>query len=185
MNAEPGKLVERGTLVFRRVLPGPIDRVWAFLTEPDKRATWLAGGEMELKVGGKVELVFNNNALSPGFGPPEKYRDMGGCLSFTGRVTRCEPPRVLAYTWAESWGDSSEVTFELSTQGDDVVLLLTHRRLGDDREMLISVSAGWHTHLGILVAHLEGKLPKPFWPEHTQQEVEYDARLPNVTETRS
>lgn len=172
-----GVLTEPGTLVFQRLLPGPIERVWEYLTDPEKRGLWLAAGPMELKVGGRVELIFNNNSLSPGSGPPDKYRDFGGEISITGRVTRCEPPRVLAYTWAESWGEDSEVTFELFEQGDRVRLLLTHRRLGDRHETLISVAAGWHTHLGILVDRLHGRAPKPFWPEHTRMEAEYDQRL--------
>ena len=31
------------TVRLERLLPGPIERVWAYLTEPDKRATWFAG----------------------------------------------------------------------------------------------------------------------------------------------
>lgn len=175
---DAGELVEAGTLVFQRVLPGPIERVWEYLVDPDKRALWLAAGEMEPRIGGNVELIFNNNGLSPGVAPPEKYRDFGGCVSFTGHVTRFDPPHVLAYTWAESTGSDSEVTFELSAEGDNVRLLLTHRRLGDKRNVLLSVSAGWHTHLGILIDHLHQRAPQPFWKEHTRLEAEYDERLP-------
>lgn len=174
-----GQLTEPGTLVFQRTLPGPIERVWDYLTVPDKRGQWLAAGEMEQQVGGKVELIFNNNELSPGVEPPEKYRDFGGCVSFTGRVTRWDPPRVLAYTWAESEGSDSEVTFELETQGEKVRLLLTHRRLAEKRDVLLSVSAGWHTHLGILIDRLEARAPLPFWQEHTRLEAEYAQRLPH------
>ena len=35
--SEHGIITEAGTIRFRRILPGPIDRVWAFLTEPEKR----------------------------------------------------------------------------------------------------------------------------------------------------
>ena len=31
---------------FERLLPGPIERVWAYLTESDKRSLWLASGAM-------------------------------------------------------------------------------------------------------------------------------------------
>ena len=53
-------------------------------------------------------------------------------------VTRCDPPRVLSYTW----GEHSEVTFELSPQGDDVLLVLTHRRLPDRTAMVMAAAAG-------------------------------------------
>src|SRR5690606_39019955 len=39
-----GEVLDRQTVRFRRVLPGPIERVWAYLTEADKRAKWFAGG---------------------------------------------------------------------------------------------------------------------------------------------
>ena len=39
-----GTLIEPGTLRMERTLPAPIERVWAYFVEPDKRAAWLAGG---------------------------------------------------------------------------------------------------------------------------------------------
>lgn len=176
---EYGTFAEPGTIVFHRVLPGPIERVWAYLTESDKRGKWLATGEMQLEVGGRVALNFFHADLSPVVEEiPAKYADLANGAAFTGRVTRCEPPRVLAYTWAESWGEDSEVTFELTPQGDDVLLELTHRRLGDKREALISVAAGWHTHLGILADHLRGVDTQPFWAVHSQREADYAQRIP-------
>ncbi|MEJ8545822.1 SRPBCC domain-containing protein [Brevibacillus borstelensis] len=83
----------------------------------------------------------------------------------TSRITRCEPPSFLAFTWAEESGYSSEVTFEPTPQGENVILVLTRRRLADDGEM-ISVASGWHTHFGILVDHLSGREPAPFWSAH-------------------
>src|SRR5690606_7556689 len=47
-----GEIMDAHTVRFERVLPGPIERVWACLTEPEKRRTWLAGGTMELREGG-------------------------------------------------------------------------------------------------------------------------------------
>lgn len=173
-----GTLVEADTIEFRRVLPGPIERVWAYLTESDKRGRWLASGDMDLEVGGQVTLHFRHADLSPVREEiPAKYQDLRDGTSFAGHITRCEPPRVLAYTWAESSGEDSEVTFELTPQGDDVLLVLTHRRLGDDRDMLLSVAAGWHTHLGILADRLAGRAPQPFWAVHTEREAEYDRRI--------
>lgn len=173
-----GRFTEPGTIVFQRLLPGPIERLWAYLTESDKRAKWLAAGEMELHVGGKVELNFFHADLSEICELiPDKYKGMQNGASFTGRITRCEPPHVLAFTWAESWGDDSEVTFELETRDDKVRLLLTHRRLGDKPSVLISVASGWHTHLGILLDALEGRPRQPFWSTHAKHETEYAKQL--------
>ena len=38
-----------GTVRIERLLPGPIGRIWSYLTESDKRSQWLAAGNMELK----------------------------------------------------------------------------------------------------------------------------------------
>ena len=48
------------TVRLERLLPGPIERVWAYLTEPEKRAKWFAGGPMEVRVGGRVEFKFRH-----------------------------------------------------------------------------------------------------------------------------
>lgn len=69
------------------------------------------------------------------------------------------------------------VTFELEPEGEQVRLTLTHRKLGDDQDILISVASGWYTHLGILVDKLNGKEPKPFWEIHIQTEQDYHQRL--------
>jgi uncharacterized protein YndB with AHSA1/START domain len=109
---------------------------------------------------------------------PEKYAAdcQDGC-HFTGRISRWEPPRIFAHTWPESDGHESEVTFELEPDGDLVRLRLIHRRLGDDRDFLIGAAAGWHTHLTILIAKLEGRAPPAFWATHTQVEAAYARAL--------
>lgn len=173
-----GIFTEPGTIRFERLLPGPVERVWVYLTESEKRGKWLASGKMEPRVGGHVELNFRHADLSPhDERPPDKYKHMEGGTGFTGRVTRYEPPRLLSYTWGEGTGEESEVTFELTQKGEKVLLVLTHRRLGDDRNVLISVASGWHTHLGILVDYLNGREPKGFWSVHTRMEGEYEQRL--------
>jgi uncharacterized protein YndB with AHSA1/START domain len=173
-----GTVTAPQTVRIERVLPGPIERVWAYLTEPDKRRTWLAAGPMELRVGGKVELHFDHATLSPqDETPPEKYAEMEGCHHVPGEVTRCEPPHVLSYSWAETGANASEVTFELTPQDDAVLLVITHRRL-PDRGTMISVAAGWHNHVDILCDVMEGVEPPPFWATHMELEAEYEKRIP-------
>lgn len=175
-----GILTAADTVRFERLLPGPIERVWAFLTESDKRASWLASGPMDLRADGRVELLFRNSDLSPTQeAVPEKYRqyDDGNGARLVARVTKCEPPRLLSHTWSGEPGQESEVTYELNPKGDEVLLVLTHRRLGSRAEML-SVSGGWHTHLDILAARLRDDVPAPFWSTYGRLEAEYDRRLP-------
>jgi uncharacterized protein YndB with AHSA1/START domain len=169
---EYGVVTEPGTVRLERVLPGPIERVWAYLTESDKRGKWLALGDMDLRVGGRTELTFHSSDLSPNREPtPDRFKQYEN-FSFQGRITRCEPPRVLSHTW----GEHSEVTFELTPRGADVVMVLTHRKLAGRGEML-SVSSGWHTHVGILIDILNDRTPPGFWSTYAQVEAEYEKRI--------
>lgn len=172
--SEFGVVTEARTVRFRRVLPGPIERVWAYVTESEKRGRWLASGPMELRVGGRVELHFRNDDLTPhAETPPEWFK---GEHSIHGHVTRCDPPRLLSYTWGDE-PDDSEVTFELSPKGEDVLLVLTHRRLGA-RATMVKVASGWHTHLGVLIDLLSGRELRPFWSTFAGWEAEYQKRIP-------
>jgi uncharacterized protein YndB with AHSA1/START domain len=165
------------TVRLERLLPGPIDRVWAYLTESDKRAKWLAGGPMELREGGAVTFTFRNSDLSGGQTNPNSICSADGVDHvMNGVVTRCEPPRLLAFNWNAD-GTGSEATFELAPEGPATRLVVTHRRLAN-RGQLLSVSAGWHTHIGILIDLLSGNAPRRFWPEHTRMEKVYGERFP-------
>lgn len=179
MERKYGSMIEPETIQFERLLPGPIERVWDYLTKSELKGKWLAAGEIEPRVGGKVELHFKHSNLSETDDPiPEKYKNMEDGAYFEGKVTKWEPPRLLSYTWGEDTGAESEVTYELILKDDNKILLrLTHRKLGDDRDMLIGVGAGWHTHLGILADRLEGKKPKGFWSVHNKMEKAYAQRI--------
>lgn len=176
MNDDLGQYRTRGEVTFTRLLPGPIERVWAYLTEPDKRGRWFASGPMELRAGGSVEFHFDNDNLTPGGGPaPEKYRNEAGLVSHA-RILRCDPPRVLSFLWKEQEGES-EVTFELTPRGSGVLLVLTHRRLAN-RAMKVGVLGGWHAHLGVLLDRLHEHEPQPFWPTFNRLEAEYEKLVP-------
>lgn len=175
--AAHGQLLGSDTIRFERLLPGPVERVWSFLTDPDKRAGWLAGGPIALAAGGAVRLEFRHAALSPEPGDiPDRFRHMEDGATLRGRVTRCDPPRLLAFTWGED-ADASEVTFELAPVGPSVRLILTHRGI-TGRPTMLMVSAGWHTHLAILEARLDGRTTANFWTLFAAAEAEYEAHLP-------
>ncbi|MCE9673173.1 SRPBCC family protein [Myxococcus stipitatus] len=175
---EYGTVPEPRAVRIERVLPGPIERVWAFLTESDKRGLWLAAGEMEPRVGGRVELRFFHSTLSHEPTPPRFSRGGGGeGHAQRGHVTAWEPPRLLRYTWGEQDGTPSEVTFELSARPPDVLLVVTHRRL-DSRGERVMVATGWDTHLRLLADRLAGREPRGFWSTFERLEGEYERRLP-------
>lgn len=175
--AKYGELIDATTVRFERLLPGPIERVWAHLVESEKRALWLCAGKTELQVGGHVEMLFHNASLSSqtDTDPPEKYKELPERMAYSGKVTRCDPPHVLAHTWEDDDGES-EVCYELSDKRDKVLLVLTHTRL-KPRSKITGVCGGWHTHLDILIDRLEGNEPQPFWRAHTHLEAEYERML--------
>ncbi len=138
--------------------------MWAYLVESDKRATWLAAGEFELRVGGRIELIFDNDKLSDECAPAGARGS--GRHSFEGRITRLEPLRALAHTW--SWdGKESEVLYEPEKRGKDVLLTI-HHRLPDDAELKTAVGGGWEAHTGILADQLNGVKPRGFWSTHAR-----------------
>jgi uncharacterized protein YndB with AHSA1/START domain len=166
-----GTLIEPATLNIQRLLPGPIERVWAYLTENDLRRKWLAAGQMETKAGTSFELVWRNDELT---NPPGKRpAGFGEEHRMQSHIIEASPPRKLVFTW----GESAEVSIELEPKGDKVLLNLIHRRV-TERAMLLNVSAGWHVHLDILSARLSGTEPLPLWDEWARLRAEYEQRLP-------
>ena len=170
-----GIVTEAGAVRFERLLPAPIDRVWDYLTDPELRRTWLAGGESDPKPGGRMTLLFRNSELASGEETPEEYRKYEG-MEMEGRIIRFDPPRLLVHSWREEDGSDSEVSFELSEEGDGTRLVLTHSKLAS-RALLLGVSGGWHTHLAILEDVLAGRPRRPFWSTHARLEKEYRERI--------
>ncbi len=109
----------RGTRL-ERLLPGSLEHVWRYLTEPELLAEWLAVSRIDLREGGRVEL-------KPLCTQGAEQRPSGRTVR--GVVTRCEPPRVLSFTWADESTPQSEVTLELTPQGQRVRLTVTHWRV--------------------------------------------------------
>ena len=154
-------IADRNTLTLVRHLPGPIGRVWAYLTDPKFLVKWLSDGIVADLIGGEVRF------------------DMGA----TGRVTVFEPPHVLEYTWNElelSRGKIADtlVRWELSEEGNGVRLTLTHSRLPENE--VVTHSAGWHAFLHRLSACVDGRAPEPIDELYARFKAEYDKREPHV-----
>lgn len=166
-----GVLTGTDTLTIQRRLPGPVERVWAYLTDGELRRQWLAAGAMEMKVGSSSEFVWRNDELTdpPGHRPPGHSSEH----RMEVRITELDPPRRLSITWGSTGG----VTFELEPRGKDVLLTVIHRRV-TDRALLLKVSAGWHMHLDVLAARLNGTQPAPFWDGWSSLAKEYERRMP-------
>lgn len=171
LNDSYGTLIEPATLKIQRMLPGPIERVWAYLTDGNLRRKWLASGDIVPTVGSSFELVWRNDELTD---PPGKRPEgFEAEHRMQSKVVAVETPRRLVITW----GVNGEVSFELEPKGDKVLLTLIHRRL-PDRAMMLKVSAGWHTHIGIMVADLTGARKEPFWDTWLRLKDDYNRILP-------
>lgn len=144
----------RSTITLVRDLPGPIERVWAYLTEPQFLAKWFSNGVVADRVGGDVRF------------------EMGA----SGRVTAFQPPRLLEYTWNEQESSCGPVfdalvRWELAENGERVRLTLTHSRLPENERT--AHAAGWHTFLERLHACLEGRDPVSIEARCAQLKTEY------------
>jgi uncharacterized protein YndB with AHSA1/START domain len=148
---------EHNSVTLVRDLPGPIERVWAFLTDPKFLSRWFSNGVVADHVGGEARF------------------EMGA----EGRVTAYEPPHLLEYTWNEldrSRGSILDtlVRWELTDAGKRVRLTLTHKRLSELEAILHS--AGWHTFLDRLSASVDGREPPHTMERFAQLQSEYGKR---------
>ncbi len=158
------------TVRLQRLLPGPVERVWAYLVDSDKRRQWLASGDMQPETGTPFTLTWRNDTLTD---PPGMRPDgFSAEHSMDSTIVEYDAPRRLVFTWG-----SGEVAFDLEPKGDKVLLTLVHRGISDRRNMLM-VGAGWHQHLDILVARIGGGTPEPFWDGWTRLRGEYDRLIP-------
>jgi len=149
-------IADRSVLTFVRHYPGPIERVWAYLTDPKLLEKWLLGGVVADRVGGEVRFE----------------------IGATGNVTAYEPPHLLEYTWNEEEASAgpvadSIVRWELSEEGGGVRLTLTHSRLPEIE--VLGHAAGWHTFLQRLAACVDGRDPEPIEDLFPRLKDEYTA----------
>jgi uncharacterized protein YndB with AHSA1/START domain len=111
------------TLVVRRFIPVPRERVFAAWLDPTSLAQWMRPGittdstvEVDPRVGGKFRIVMRQGK--------EKFEH-------TGEYLTIQPPARLAFTWISQATDHkpTEVTIEFHERQDGTELVLTHRRL--------------------------------------------------------
>ncbi len=161
-----GEILESGAMKFERLLPGPIERVWSWLVDGDKRALWLAGGGNFTGPDQTVNFDFDNNSLAEtDEHTPPKKSDCEDHETYQLTVTIFEPPHHMKWLWPSANHADSVVDIYLSEEGDKVRLTLIQHGYNGAEEMLGTLG-GWHTHLDIMVDKMEGRKPSPFWPVH-------------------
>ena len=139
MNAagDPGE-----TLVVRRVIPAPRERVFRAWLDPASLSQWMRPGratdataEVDARVGGRFRIVMIEG--------PKKYEH-------TGEYLAIEPPKRLEFTWISQATDHrpTVVTIEFLERDRGTELVLTHRRL--PAKQLESHRRGWTDILQLL-----------------------------------
>lgn len=172
-----GQRVDAHTVRFERILPGPLEKIWAYLVDSKKRGEWFASGDLPAKVGDNFEMYIKHSDLSPNQSPPpDQFKEMDATgFRATEKLLALEPMRRVAYTFGNQHPPASEVEFVLTPEGDKIRLTLTHRKV-PDRAYAVNVSGGWHAHLAILQYKAEGKVPPPFWEVWKETEHTYEKR---------
>ena len=177
MSTEFGEIIDASTVRFERLLPGPIERVWSYLSKREFLSTWLADGDIG-PAGSQINLRLQG---------PKVPMQTGATI--VGSVHRCEPPRVLSYTWTHIAPGASEptvaeslVTFELEPRGEKVRLILTHSRIAP--EFITRLSTGWHSFLDIMRLRMGNQEPEPLQQLFGQLLPQYEERFKTVAGVR-
>lgn len=153
------------TIRMERLLDAPVETVWRWLIEPDLRRQWFAGGPIDPRIGGEVELIFDHDDLSDDdVAYPAQYAELKGAIGCE-RVVEYDPPRRFAITW--DGGKEGTALFELFEAGDRTRLVLTHSGITGPGPMA-NFGGGWHSHLAVLEARLAGRGVRDFWALHAE-----------------
>ena len=158
--------IDDHTIQFVRILPGPIEKIWDYLYDSEKRGTWFAKGEFG-KVGEPFELRWKHSELSPNQAPPPDgmaEMDKTGHKA-TNILLKVEKPHLLVFTFGGSKMSPDKITeveFKLEEMGDKVKFTLTHSKIPDE-SYRTGVTGGWQSHLEVLQYRAEDKTPPAFW----------------------
>ena len=123
------------TLVVRRFIPVPRERVFAAWLDPASLAQWMRPGgatgataEVDPRVGGRFRIVMLHGR--------EEFEH-------TGEYLIIQPPARLSFTWISqaTARQPTEVTIEFLQREGGTELILTHRRLPSAQ--LESHRGGW------------------------------------------
>jgi uncharacterized protein YndB with AHSA1/START domain len=120
-----------GSVHIERLLPSPVDEVWAALTDPARLSDWLGSVDGAPGPDAKFTLTMLGGAVIP-------------CT-----VVVCDPPRELRL----SLGGDTELGFRLSDVDGKTRLTLHEEKFFGGQDQ---AAAGWHLYLDNLTASLRG-----------------------------
>ena len=145
-----------GTLVLKRTLAAPVEKVWRAWTDPAQMARWFFPNErwnqstldIDPVPGGRFSVKMNHSD--------------GDVFHLTGHYVEVTPRERLVFTWSGKHGDDctdeSLVTVELKPAAAGTELTLTHERItaAEEREQ---TQAGWTGCLETLAKFLGDAAP--------------------------
>ena len=137
---------------FERLLAHRPERVWAWITEPEKLERWLPGCAIDPRVGGGVSFDFGEEGAA------------------TGVVSEVRPPGergVLVHSWCWEGVPDSVVHWTLEGVPGGTRLTLVHTELLP--EPAADFATGWHVMLDALALAADGKPTDDAW--HAAAEV--------------
>ncbi len=121
-------------VVFERVLPHSIEKVWNAITHPEELKFWFTDITMDFRPGGTITFRFRDEDQS------ESY----------GEVVAIEPPRRFVWTW-----EGELAVWELTAvNGHTTKLVFAYSKLAAD--YAIKAPAGFHDLLDLLAERLDG-----------------------------
>ena len=153
---------------IERLIPRPVEKVWAALTIPERLEAWLGErADLDLRVGGRYLVWF------PGH---------GGNDGVLGTITDYDPPRLLAYNWNDGSGDIN-IRWALAAEGDGCRLTFSNvcQRVtepGVNAWWALGRFAGWRGFLDDLTAAITGEpTPEADALEHADMVARYTRRF--------
>lgn len=165
-----GTIRDVHTAEFKRLLPGPIELAWDFLTKPELLKTWFADVALEPRVGGAITVGFGKAGC--------------GSASVEGTVLEFRRPHMFAFSWIKlrpqpdgsiMHSHEGEVRFELAEKGDKVLLTLLHSGLPTSE--LAGHGAGWHAYMDNLESHIAGREALDVMAIYHDLRPRYDERV--------
>lgn len=128
------------------VIDAPIERVWEYLVDKDKLASWMMKVDSPPAPGQTFRFVSE---------PQEKWDGVIVC-----RVKEMDPPRKFVFGWEHNViGGETVVSITLEAEGSGTRLTLVHdgweNTTGDVNDFIAEHTAGWNRKLDGLKAEAE------------------------------
>lgn len=140
--------MKKEQVVVERTYKAPIQQVWAAITEPDQMKQWY--------------LSINDFRAEVGFETSFDQKSGDKSYPHIWKVTEVVPGRKISYAWSfANFPGNSEVTFELTPEGNGTRLTLTHTGLESfgDYAPVAGFEKGWTYFIGEALPKFLEKVP--------------------------